>query len=166
MVLQVSCRIAQGHMLGTRTVLLDKTPALLYVLVRDNLVCRAGRYDMALRLGDIMEELSQHDYYTHDGQDAVPAWVRAHYILDQQMIQQRAGEGGTLQSAVRAYPAVSGPQEFVAVRHMVMLRSWRRLWQHAWLPVERSHPMLPVYARGYRAHSSTRAGSASASTGV
>ena len=57
---------------------------------------------MALRLGDIMEELSQHDYYTHDGQDAVPAWVRAHYILDQQMIQQRAGEGGTPQSAVRA----------------------------------------------------------------
>ena len=148
MLLQVSCRNAQGHMLGTRTMLLDKILALLHVLVRDNLVCRAGRYDMALRLGDIMEELSQHDYYTHDGQDAVPAWVRAHYILDQQMIQQRAGEGGTLQSAVRVYAAVSSPKVFVAMQHMVMLRICCRLWRHIWLPAEHSHASLPVSTRG------------------
>jgi hypothetical protein len=113
-------------MLGTRTMLLDKLLALLYVLVRENLVCCAGRYDMALRLGDIMEELSQHDYYTHDGQDAVPAWVRAHYILDQQMIQQRAGEGSTPQSAVRAGAVGGNLEACVAVRHTVLLSSGRR----------------------------------------
>jgi hypothetical protein len=74
---------------------------------------------MALRLGDIMEELSQHDYYTHDGQDAVPAWVRAHFILEQQMVQQRAGEGSVPQTAVRA-----GVDDKV-------LQSLRSMYQHA-----------------------------------
>lgn len=47
---------------------------------------------MAVRLGEIMEELERHDYYAGDGQDRVPSWIRAHFILEAELEQQRAGE--------------------------------------------------------------------------
>lgn len=64
----------------------------------------ACRYEMALRMGEIMEELERHDYYAGDGQDLVPSWVRAHFILEQELAQQRAGEDpASIQNAVSQF---------------------------------------------------------------
>ncbi len=53
--------------------------------------CAASRYEMCLRLGEIMNDLEEHDWYNKlDGQDRTPSWVRAHFVLETELARSRA----------------------------------------------------------------------------
>ena len=39
---------------------------------------------MAVRLGEIMEELEQQDHAAGDELNPVPSWIRAHFVLEQE----------------------------------------------------------------------------------
>ena len=53
--------------------------------------CAASRYEMCLRLGEIMNDLEEHDWYNKlDGQDRTPSWVRAHFVLETELVRSRA----------------------------------------------------------------------------
>lgn len=49
------------------------------------------RYEICMRLGESMNDIEQHDYYSNDGQDAVPSWIRAHFILEGELEYERSG---------------------------------------------------------------------------
>lgn len=51
----------------------------------------SNRYEICMRLGDVMNEIEQHDYYNSDDQDVVPSWIRAHFILESELEQERSG---------------------------------------------------------------------------
>lgn len=52
----------------------------------------SNRYEICMRLGDVMNDIEQHDYYnSDDGQDSVPSWIRAHFILESELEQERSG---------------------------------------------------------------------------
>ena len=48
------------------------------------------RYQMAVRLGEIMEELEQQDHAAGDELNPVPSWIRAHFVLEQEFEQINA----------------------------------------------------------------------------
>ena len=45
---------------------------------------------MAVRLGEIMEELEQQDHAAGDELNPVPSWIRAHFVLEQEFEQINA----------------------------------------------------------------------------
>ena len=50
----------------------------------------SDRYQMAVRLGEIMEELEQQDHAAGDELNPVPSWIRAHFVLEQEFEQINA----------------------------------------------------------------------------
>ena len=37
---------------------------------------------MAIRLGEIMEELETKDHFAGDEENPIPSWIRAHFVLE------------------------------------------------------------------------------------
>lgn len=64
-----------------------------------------------MRLGEVMNDIEQHDYYnSDDGQDTVPSWIRAHFLLEDELEYERSGLSQATKKVSQVCPASFTPK--------------------------------------------------------